>query len=357
MIANRSRSARIGCVALWLLLFAPVAAELYLTVSARMAAGDVETQRAGNVFMAARGVEEAWDESLWQPSGAYESYRPNAELEVDIEGVRHHVKINSHGYRSAEFSVPKPAGRLRILCIGGSTTVQGRTNELTYPAVLERLLEERFPGVDLEVVNLGVSGTQSARWLDGELFGFEPDIVVQYNAINEIAWNHLVQYAETHPWRARFTRSRLFQKLFPLDATALDEYYAVTIGNFVTLSRACRERGVDYMAGTFAAPSASAAPRDFLRLLDADISAAWGQPMHLRYYAPFEGLIRRHNELLTRTAAETGLDRVGVDERMSDPSLFIDPCHMTPEGIEDLALAFFPAVARAVEARLTEAGR
>jgi len=42
-------------------------------------------------------------------------------------------------------TVPKPAGVFRIACVGGSTTVEGPHNELTYPNYLERMLGARFP--------------------------------------------------------------------------------------------------------------------------------------------------------------------------------------------------------------------
>jgi hypothetical protein len=38
-----------------------------------------------------------------------------------------------------------------------------------------------------------------------------------------------------------------------------------------------------------------------------------------------------------------------VHQRLSDPSVFIDVCHLTPEGIDRLAEAFLPEVADLVE--------
>jgi hypothetical protein len=37
-----------------------------------------------------------------------------------------------------------------------------------------------------------------------------------------------------------------------------------------------------------------------------------------------------------------------VHERLSDPAVFIDVCHLTPEGIDRLAEAFLPEVAELV---------
>jgi lysophospholipase L1-like esterase len=41
-----------------------------------------------------------------------------------------------------------------------------------------------------------------------------------------------------------------------------------------------------------------------------------------------------------------------VHDAIRNPTHFIDTCHMTPEGIEQLARAFLPVVSKLVEARL-----
>jgi len=62
--------------------------------------------------------------------------------------------MSSEGYRTHEFAVPKRrAGAHHLhrgLHDGG-----GRTNDETYPAFLEKKLRARFPGLVLEVLNLG----------------------------------------------------------------------------------------------------------------------------------------------------------------------------------------------------------
>ena len=42
-------------------------------------------------------------------------------------------------------------------------------------------------------------------------------------------------------------------------------------------------------------------------------------------------------------------ERTQPIEPLSDPSVFIDVCHLTPEGIDRLAEAFLPEVAELVE--------
>lgn len=99
-------------------------------------------------------------------------------------------KHNSLGYRGDEIEIPKPEGRFRIICIGGSTTYESDIDNyrMSYPYLLEKILKENgWHNVD--VVNAGVGG-----WLSWEsLINFElrvldlaPDMIVIYDALNDV---------------------------------------------------------------------------------------------------------------------------------------------------------------------------
>jgi hypothetical protein len=211
-------------VAVASLAVAGLGAELWLRVRARGDALASERFRASNVFFA-NGMElQAGDHSLWRER--WKEYEPGARLDVVAGGERFVVEMSSEGFRTPEFAVPRPPGLVRVACIGGSTTVAGRTNDETYPAFLERKLRSRFPGLPLEVLNLGVSAVTTEHWLERlpRVLAYEPDIVVQYQAVNDISWRHLPRYAGDHPWRRAAHRSLLLQRLFPLPARELDPY-------------------------------------------------------------------------------------------------------------------------------------
>ncbi len=96
---------------------------------------------------------------------------------------------NALGYRGEEIEQPKPAGRFRILCLGGSTTYTSFTDDdATYPARLEAHLREARPDLDIEVVNGGVESYTSAESLANLAYrglDLEPDMVVVYHAAND----------------------------------------------------------------------------------------------------------------------------------------------------------------------------
>ncbi|HEO72079.1 MAG TPA: SGNH/GDSL hydrolase family protein, partial [Candidatus Hydrogenedentes bacterium] len=97
---------------------------------------------------------------------------------------------NSHGFRDEEVVLPKPEGVYRIVCIGGSTTVGGPRNDLTYPNMLEQKLRAYFDTNAIEVVNCGVDGlsvTGAWRRFDDYL-ALEPDLVVHYNFVNDASF-------------------------------------------------------------------------------------------------------------------------------------------------------------------------
>lgn len=97
---------------------------------------------------------------------------------------------NSLGYRGDEIVVPKPAGELRIVCVGGSTTYDSDIEDyrLAYPSRLEAELRGRGYG-NVTVINAGGAGWTSWESLIGfelRVLDLDPDIVINFDAINDV---------------------------------------------------------------------------------------------------------------------------------------------------------------------------
>lgn len=92
------------------------------------------------------------------------------------------IRVNALGFRGPEVVVPKPSGRFRIVVIGDSLTLGwGVADDETYAARLERLLRDRLPAHDLDVINLGVGGfntRQAVTWLERNERRLAPDLVL-----------------------------------------------------------------------------------------------------------------------------------------------------------------------------------
>jgi lysophospholipase L1-like esterase len=339
---------------LWLagtgFVIALLAGELWLRFDRERDWKASEAHRKASVFFANSMEMNAGARSLWRKP--WRKYEPGARLELTAGGELFRVEINRLGYRTHDFEESKPRGTVRVLCIGGSTTVAGRANDETYPALLEAKLRRRWPGLPVEVLNLGVSGVGSALWLEWlpRLLAWDPDVIVQYEAINDIAWTELLDYAARHPWRRRLRDSFLLDRMRAFDPSDLDAEMQATLDLRGEMNRRCRERDVAYLGATFAAPDAARTSPEFVRLLDVS-AEFWTRHFPLRSYSSYAAILARHNALFRELAYRERINRVLVAERLDDPALFVDACHFTPQGIDRLAEVFEPAVADLVKDR------
>ena len=101
------------------------------------------------------------------------------------------VRVNASGFRGRDVEVAKPDGVLRIMVVGGSTvfdsTVDGDAQ--AWPARLEHHLGCLVPDRKVEVINAGVPGyvmLDNLIRLQSELYEFKPDILVLYQAHNDL---------------------------------------------------------------------------------------------------------------------------------------------------------------------------
>jgi lysophospholipase L1-like esterase len=101
------------------------------------------------------------------------------------------VHVNASGFRGRHVEVAKPDGVLRIMVVGGSTvfdsTIDG--DDQTWPARLEYHLGCLLPSRKVEVINAGVPGyvmLDNLIRLQSELYEFKPDILLLYQAHNDL---------------------------------------------------------------------------------------------------------------------------------------------------------------------------
>jgi tetratricopeptide (TPR) repeat protein len=86
------------------------------------------------------------------------------------------------------FLVPKPAGTYRIFCLGGSTTVGfPYWFNSAFSSFLRDRLQAAFPDRSVEVINLGMTATNSYTVLDmaSDVLEYQPDLILVYDGHNE----------------------------------------------------------------------------------------------------------------------------------------------------------------------------
>ena len=157
-------------------ILALAGAELFLRLFA-----PVEFQRPHS-----RDDPTVWTSLIHQPSPV-----PGLDYEIAPDrwgsGAHRREGINSHGFRGRAPSDPKTG--TRIVVLGDSFTYGlGVGVEQTYPAALERLLDET-PGVGpVEVLNLGVTAYSLhdlAAVLEHRALALEPDLVIVGYVLND----------------------------------------------------------------------------------------------------------------------------------------------------------------------------
>jgi len=339
-----------GILAASLLLLVLFSTEIALLLAEQNDRRRLDPLFRSNLFAAS--AEHAYEGSLWKKR--WHSYRPNARFSRRVGDLYYEVRINRWGFRTQDFEQRKPLLVFRVVCIGASTTVQGPTNETTYPALLQEMIRESHPDRQIEVLNLGISGTLSDYWLRRleRLFRLDPDLIIQYNGVNDILRVHLDHWADQHPWRAAaYLHSRVARRWLPFDSDQLVHHMGETLSHFDQLREAANERGVRYLLGTFAFPDYEAADDEFRTYLDL-VATKWSAG-RLRYRT-YDKIKARFNRLLHEWAEATGQHVVQVASAIQSPALFADICHLRPEGIRLMAETFLPAVSDAITAAQTD---
>ena len=112
------------------------------------------------------------------------SLKPN--LDIVFEGVQ--INTNSDGLRGKELQ-PKQAGEYRILSLGESTTFGiGVHNHETYTALLPEMLKQKYPSLNFNSINAGVSAWssfQSLVFLKNRGLKLKPDLLLFYHEMND----------------------------------------------------------------------------------------------------------------------------------------------------------------------------
>ena len=301
------------------------------------------------------GFAAALDGSLWEKR--FYSYHPSTLVERDVLGRHFEFQTDAYGFRNAPLASPKPPGIYRIVCIGGSTTVEGWTNASTYPGRLQARLREVLGTDRIEVVNCGISGYTAAaeqrRWDDYMLY--EPDLVLEYNGVNDL-W----QQMEGQQDRLRGAKSVLARSLFlrthfsgwfqPSDAVIhrRQERIATYLGEIADRGA---DAGVDVVFVTFARPATETLGADERDFFWYDLHHTW--PGQLLVPAAYSHWIDLYNDRLRELCRSRGIPCVDVAAGVRGGSeLFLDTCHMTDRGIEVKTEALLAGLLPIVRERL-----
>lgn len=290
---------------------------------------------------------EAYELSLWEEQ--WRSYKKNVELNKIMMNEKLYVRMNNYGFRSHDIHMPKPKNVYRIICIGGSTTVEGVTNEKTYPAILERYLRDYFKTDTIEVVNCGISGldSETEKMKICEFIQLEPDLFIEYNAVNDIFWKMFKPWRQTKKplWKRILSKSIFMQKvlirfLIPPDKYVINFFETFTIPNLEVIYQEVSKSNKEIIFCTFIAPDVSKLNNKEVSYFEYTIRNFWrGGFLPLKDYCRYVSI---YNDRLKKMCKEKNIKCIPLGENFHGGiDNFSDIAHLTSKGIKKKAGIIF----------------
>jgi lysophospholipase L1-like esterase/tetratricopeptide (TPR) repeat protein len=260
--------------------------------------------------------------------------------------------INSRGYRSPEFAQRKPAGTVRVIVTGDSSTFGlGVREDQCWASVLRTALQRMFEGVvEVELINAGVSGYSvrlNREQLERDLLPLQPDaVVVCVTGHNDSRLVHGADDAEILAGNRRWSTRLLRMHLVRLALGVGDRADQVSLR---PLARSEAEGGrwrvplpeVERHAGAL---------RDLSRAAGAGLVLA--VTAHSRPTLTSTPYVADVGETVARVARERGVPLADVRpafEALAPYDLFVDSVHPTPLGHRLIAREVLVALLDAVD--------
>jgi|GEM_PF-457300 len=271
---------------------------------------------------------------------------PHFRFKANYSGEAHPgFKTNSLGFRDTERAVPKPQNVFRVLCLGGSTTQEGDTNETTYPALLEARLRKAFPGRDIEVVDAGIPGISTPTHLlrFADYAALEPDLVIMHLGVNDTLLRYNTWLVNAPASRLRCVRLFCPSLLAPSVANFQRFHREYMIRNMELMSVMFQRLGAAIAFASIAWPDPHAITVQERQYYDYQGQYTWEFPaFSLKTYVKY---INASNAMVKDLAASLGAAYIPVAESLRGGSnVFTDFCHMTPGGIDAKAEIMFSTV-------------
>jgi hypothetical protein len=193
------------------------------------------------------------------------------------------------------------SSRVTILCVGDSHTYGAPLpREQSYPAQLQRVLDEGFSSPRFEVINLGVPGVNSAfvaNRLERQILELRPHAVVAW-----VGWNNQWNALETEAWSTRAPR---------ISARLLFHLRTFRLASAVWYTRAGRSSGPAVFDGSEDGWHYFRLGGERVPIPAGERGAGWF-PTH-----------PRHEELVAGLAFDLGRMKAAADT-LSVPILFVD---------------------------------
>lgn len=266
------------------------------------------------------------------------AYKPNWQKPGEI------AQYNNLGFRDDDIVLPKPEGIFRIVCVGGSTTEEGNSNDMSYPNIMERKLKKYFKTENMDVINAGICGIRSfgeVRKID-DFLNLQPDLLVYYNAVNDICYHYIPDWFKLpNPYKKIIKHSTFLTRIFNRKLLPSDEYIAQyfrenILRNLGAMNCACKKKNIQMAICSFAYPKIKWS--NFIARLyyDFNLRNVWISQTDLMItFDTYLKIIQIYNQELKKFCNRENILYIPVAEEFNaGTDHFFDICHMTPIGLD-----------------------
>ena len=284
------------------------------------------------------------EEDLWEvPFFLYRKHVRKKD-HVNVLGLTEDFYSNNHGFRDADFPVEKGEAVFRIVCVGASTTEEGPTNDLTYPAILEATLNRHFDTNRFEVINCGISGMNSLkhRMRSADYLALDPELIVVYNAVNDICHDLFpIWVKDASPRQQQLRESAFINRYFNKELLPNAAEMAILIeqnkmADLRFIAEYAEKQNVPVALCSFAAPDMEHLTSEERSYYDYCTRKEWGGR-----YVVFTSYLRAlgaYNNAIRGLCNKDKLLYIPVAEELrGGAEIFGDICHLRNPGIEKKA--------------------
>ncbi|HVS09863.1 MAG TPA: GDSL-type esterase/lipase family protein [Planctomycetota bacterium] len=255
----------------------------------------------------------------------------------------------------------KAPGEIRVICFGGSTTVDWRAG-ISYPQILEERLKDTAEGRSVRVLNAGGDGFSSAHTLVNlalRNLDVRPDVITVYHNINDLSVRRfgeevLSDYGNKYKtdfylgMRHRTGALAALTKVSRLARHAVSSFHALRFPEEEQRSHP-HEIGLRYFEANLRSIVVLARAHGIRPVL-----ATQAARTDVREAPDFAA----YNDAVRRIAREEGVELIDVAAAVTDDSLFLpDGIHCTRAGVEAVAAVFQPPLVRLVGELARDAAR
>ncbi len=350
-------------------------------------------------------------EKSTRPKFRFNSYRVYEHQPGFREGKhgKDWIVINSNGFRrTKDVSSIKPKNTFRAFLLGGSAA-HGISSAPPYPlrhiypdetidAYLEKMLSSKYPDCNIEIINAAVTGYRvfsHTQYILSELLNYGPDLIIFFDGANDHYANN-PEFDYYQDFQYQFWKTRLQNLSFG----GLIDYFIMYLSRYSGLARVYSawklqkdaiesERRISINkayenTNQLISKHKLAAKRQFLRSIeinllilknfDIDVIVCL-QPMLVlrnkdllsRQESDFlhkddrtqilYPIVRNEVTLLTNKYEVQFIDMIPVfnSEIYKNKQLFIDYCHLSPEGSKLAAEALFSKVEESlIKSKITQ---